>query len=53
VIKFIQETVGASIDKAGNLKDTELKRKIENQLARKLYKVIRREPLIVVEILDN
>lgn len=53
VIKFIQETVGASLDKAGNLKDSDLKRKIENQLARKLYKVIRREPLIVVEILDN
>lgn len=53
VIKFIQETVGNSLDKAAGIKDSDLKHKIENQLARKLYKVIRREPLIVVEILDS
>jgi ribonuclease J len=53
VIQFIKETVGNSLQKLGDsVKEADLKRKIERKLARKLYKVIRREPLIVVEILE-
>lgn len=54
VIKFIQESVGNSLDKVPNeTKESDLKRKIEKQLARKLYKIIKREPLIVVEFLES
>jgi mRNA degradation ribonuclease J1/J2 len=45
--------VGKTLDALPeNTKDSDLKYKIERKLARKLYKIIRREPLIVVEILE-
>ena len=37
---------------AGQLKDEELKKKIEKRLSKKLYRVIQREPLIVPVIID-
>jgi len=53
VITFIHETVGEALQKLpNNMKDSDLKYKVERKLARKLYKIIRREPLIVVEILE-
>ncbi len=48
VIGFIKQTVAETVSEAGRkIKDEELKRIIERRLARKLYKTIQREPMIV------
>lgn len=53
VINFIKErSVEIITDLEPNTKDEELKKTIERRLARRLYKVIQREPVIVVTILD-
>lgn len=53
VMSFIKErTVEIINDLEPNTKDEELKRAIERRLGRRLYKVIQREPMIVVTILD-
>jgi ribonuclease J len=53
VINFIKErTVEIINDIEPNTKDDELKKILERRLARRLYKVIQREPVIVVTILD-
>lgn len=54
VIDFIKEKTVEIIHKAGRkIKDEELKRLIEKRLSRRLYKVIKREPMIVPVILDQ
>ena len=53
VIQFIKQKTAEIVgDEAQNIKDDDLKRKIERRLAKKLYKVIRREPIIVPVILE-
>ncbi|MBP7774375.1 ribonuclease J [Candidatus Woesebacteria bacterium] len=53
VIEFMKQTVAEIVAEQGDaLKDDELKKTIERRLARKLYKIIKREPLIVAVILD-
>jgi ribonuclease J len=55
VIEFIKQTVAEVITEAQQkkkVKDEELKRTIERRLSRKLYKIIRREPMIVPVILE-
>ena len=53
VIQFIKEKTGEIIDSLGpKVKDEELRRRLEKRLARRLYKVIKREPMIVPVILD-
>lgn len=51
VVQFIKDQVVAIIDKEASLKEEDLKRVVERRLARKLYKIIKREPLIIVSIL--
>ncbi|HCC84191.1 MAG TPA: hypothetical protein DEP87_00690 [Candidatus Pacebacteria bacterium] len=53
VITFIKERSIEIIQQLdAKIKDEELKRTLERRLARRLYKVIQREPVIVVTILD-
>lgn len=53
VVAFIKEKTAEIIAKAGKkTKDEELRRMIEKRLARRLYKVIKREPMIVPVIMD-
>lgn len=53
VISFIErETAGVVANKEGYNSDEQLVKLIEKRLSRKLYKVIRREPMIVPVILD-
>lgn len=53
VIAFIKEKTAEVIDSEPvNIKDDELKKRIERRLARKLYKVIQREPMIVPVIVE-
>ena len=53
VIEFIKQSVAGIIDsKEGQAKDEELKRTIEKRISRKLYKIIKREPMIVPVLLD-
>lgn len=53
VVEFIkQETANIVVDKKRPKDDQGLTRLIEKRLARKLYKIIRREPMIVPVILD-
>jgi ribonuclease J len=53
VIRFVKEQAMEVIQaNAGQLKDEELKKKIEKRLSKKLYRVIQREPLIVPVIID-
>lgn len=52
VVEFIKQSVGEIVIKEGKKKDEDLKRMIERRLSRKLYKIIKREPLIVSVILD-
>lgn len=53
VIDFIKEqTVMVVKEFAKQSKDDELKKKIERRLAKKLYRVIKREPMIVPVIVD-
>lgn len=53
VVEFMKQTVAEIInEQAKRPKDEELKRMIERRLSRKLYKIIRREPMIVPVILE-
>lgn len=53
VIQFIKEKTAEIIaEDQKPLKEDELKRKIERRLARKLYKVIQREPMIVPVVIE-
>jgi len=48
VIQFIKQATAEIVgEDKQKIKDDELKKKIERRLAKKLYKVIRREPIIV------
>jgi predicted PurR-regulated permease PerM len=52
VIAFIiAESVKVLAENEGKKHD-EIRRRIEKRLARKLYKVIKREPMIVVSLID-
>lgn len=53
VVKFIQDAAADTVNKHRQLKDYDLKRKIEKQLSRELYKTIQREPIVVSVILDQ
>jgi ribonuclease J len=53
VVDFIKDQTAEIINKNINKKDEDLKKAIERSLSKKLYKVIRREPMIVPVILDN
>ncbi|NCN06756.1 MAG: ribonuclease J [Candidatus Pacebacteria bacterium] len=53
VVEFIRQEVATLILREKKTKDEGLKRMIEKRLARKLYKIIQREPLIVPVILDR
>lgn len=53
VIGFIQDTTAEIISKNKNLKDYDLKQKIEHGLRRKVYGIIQREPMIVCAIMDR
>ncbi|MDQ3008974.1 MAG: ribonuclease J [bacterium] len=53
VIGFIKRSTGEIINDLGKkAKDEDIKRAIERKLARKLYKVIKREPMIVPVMVD-
>jgi ribonuclease J len=53
VVKYIEkETVTIINDLGRNVKDEELKRRLEKRLARRLFKIIRREPIILPVIWD-
>jgi ribonuclease J len=52
VIAFIKEETVAAIKELPNkVKDGEIRRTVERKLSKKLYKVIQREPMIVVDII--
>lgn len=51
VIEYIKQLVGSTIDQHNKAKDHDLKNKIERKLSKKLYKTIRRNPLVVVEFI--
>lgn len=51
VIDYIKEATASIISKEHKLKDDELERVIEKRIARKLYQIIKREPMIVAEII--
>jgi len=53
VVTFIKETAKEVIEEMGNEgKDEEIKRTIERRLARKLYKIIRRAPMILPVVVE-
>lgn len=52
VIKFIKETTIDAITSSQGLNDYELKKKIERYLAKKFYKIIQREPIVIPVFLD-
>jgi len=52
VIEFIKQEVADIVSREKKTKDEALRHMIEKRLARKLYKIIKREPLIVPVILD-
>ena len=53
VIQFIKQKVAEIVEsEKSSIKEDELKKKIERRLSRKLYKVIRREPMIVPVIFE-
>ncbi len=52
VVKFIKTQTAEIAIKEQNSKEADLKKLIERRLARKLYKIIKREPLIDVTILN-
>ena len=53
VVKYIEkETVAIIQDLGRKVKDEELKRRLEKRLARRLFKIIRREPMILPVIWD-
>lgn len=51
VIEYIKEATSTIVSKERGLKDDELERVIEKRIARKLYQIIKREPMIVAEII--
>jgi len=51
VIDFIRDVVRETVQQNQKTNEGDLKRAIEKRLARKLYKIIRREPLILPVIL--
>ena len=54
VINYIKEQTAVIIKDLGRkTKDEELKRRLEKRLARRLFKIIRREPMILPVILDK
>lgn len=53
VIEFIKKETTSVIKGAGKQKDIDLKRAIERRVGRKLYKIIRRDPMIVPVILEE
>jgi len=54
VIRFIKEKTAEIIDDLNpKMPDEEFKKRIERRLSRRLYKIIRREPMIVPVILDR
>ncbi len=54
VIKFIKDqTVGIINDVGFDAKESEIKRAIEKRLARRIIKVIKREPIILPVILNT
>lgn len=53
VVAFIKEKTAEIIgEEKSNIKEDELKKKIERRLAKRLYKVIQREPMIVPVIME-
>jgi ribonuclease J len=53
VIAFIKEKTAEVIgEEKSNIKDEELKKRIERRLAKRLYKIIQREPMIVPVIVE-
>jgi len=52
VIEFIKQTVRDAISQNKNLSDKELGQTIEKRLVRKLYKIIKREPLVIANIVS-
>ncbi len=52
VIKYIQDRTAEIVVSLKDAKDDELKRAIEKRLARSLYKIIRREPIILPVIIE-
>ena len=53
VIKFIEDTAANIITQNQSLKDYALKKEIEKQLSKEVYKIIQREPVVVAVILDE
>jgi ribonuclease J len=53
VVDFIQDTSAEIIEKNKKLKDYDLKRKLESKLSQEVYKIIRREPVVLPVILDS
>ncbi len=53
VIKFIEDKTATVVNSNKKLKDYDLKRKVEAKISRELYKVIKREPMVVSIILDQ
>lgn len=52
VIKYIQDRTAEIVDSLKKPKDDEIKRAIEKRLGRSLYKIIRREPIILPVIVE-
>lgn len=52
VIAFIEQETAKLVTSGEYKNDEQLKRLVEKRLARKLFKIIRREPLIVPVLLD-
>ena len=53
VIDFIIEEAAQVVKSSKDLKDYDLKKKLEKHLANRLYKIIQREPMIVPVILEQ
>jgi mRNA degradation ribonuclease J1/J2 len=52
VIDFIEKETASIIHKLGKKGDSAIREALERQLGRKLYKIIRREPMIIPVIMD-
>ncbi|MCA9373339.1 hypothetical protein KC921_04565, partial [Candidatus Woesebacteria bacterium] len=52
VVGFIREVVADTVKTNQKMKDADLKRLVEKRLSKRLYKIIRREPLILTVILS-
>lgn len=53
VVKFIKDHVAQQLKKMPNkTSDGELKQQLQKSLSKKLFKIIRRDPMIVVELVD-